>query len=238
MRLYVCPSDGKETKITGLGYNNYFASLGNTAAQEAGSEYSFQEPNSAMLGVFNSRFTGRTAPRWLDAAQTQQNPEFRKATGVKLAEIRDGLSNTAMWSETKRSHASIGVQSQSGVDYLDPINVYNSSTFDHNLAPVNGCYYGMPGYSSRIYYRGQQYYRSLPQTAYYSHTLSPNNKGSDCGDTSFTQAHIAARSYHPGGVNAAFCDGSVHFIKDTINLNTWRAVGSRKGGEVVSADQL
>jgi prepilin-type processing-associated H-X9-DG protein len=47
---------------------------------------------------------------------------------------------------------------------------------------------------------------------------------------------MAARSYHPGGVNTSFCDGSVKFIKESISLNTWRALGTRAAGEVVSAD--
>ncbi len=46
----------------------------------------------------------------------------------------------------------------------------------------------------------------------------------------------AWRSRHPGGVNMAFCDGSVHFIKNTINLYIWRALGTTQGNEVVSAD--
>jgi prepilin-type processing-associated H-X9-DG protein len=45
-------------------------------------------------------------------------------------------------------------------------------------------------------------------------------------------------SYHPGGVNLLFLDGSVHFVKETINRTTWRALGTRSGGEVVSADSL
>jgi prepilin-type processing-associated H-X9-DG protein len=55
-------------------------------------------------------------------------------------------------------------------------------------------------------------------------------------NANFNQGHIAARSYHPGGVNVAFCDGSVKFIKDSINMTTWRGLGSRSGGEVISAD--
>jgi prepilin-type processing-associated H-X9-DG protein len=43
-------------------------------------------------------------------------------------------------------------------------------------------------------------------------------------------------SYHPGGVNVLFLDGSVHFIKDSIDRPTLRALGTRSGGEVVSAD--
>ena len=39
----------------------------------------------------------------------------------------------------------------------------------------------------------------------------------------------AARSYHSGGVNAAMCDGSVKFYKNTINVNTWRALSTHEG---------
>jgi len=46
----------------------------------------------------------------------------------------------------------------------------------------------------------------------------------------------AADSYHPGGVNSGFADGSVRFIKDTINLKVFQAVCSRNQGEVVSSD--
>jgi hypothetical protein len=37
-------------------------------------------------------------------------------------------------------------------------------------------------------------------------------------------------------VNAAFVDGHVAFIKDTVSAATWRALGTRSGGEVLSAD--
>jgi prepilin-type processing-associated H-X9-DG protein len=43
-------------------------------------------------------------------------------------------------------------------------------------------------------------------------------------------------SRHPGGVNVALADGSVRFIKNTVNPVTWRALGTRNGGEVISAD--
>jgi prepilin-type N-terminal cleavage/methylation domain-containing protein/prepilin-type processing-associated H-X9-DG protein len=46
----------------------------------------------------------------------------------------------------------------------------------------------------------------------------------------------AARSRHPGGVNALFGDGRVQFVKDTVSISVWRAVGSLNGGEVVSSD--
>ena len=51
-----------------------------------------------------------------------------------------------------------------------------------------------------------------------------------------TYGAITARSFHPGGVNAMMMDGSVRFIKNTIALNVWRGLGTRAGGEVLSAD--
>ena len=144
-----------------------------------------------------------------------------------------------MWSETKRSYSASGSLSTSGVNLSDPLNVYIiSSGFDNYKVPDGGCYYGMPGYSTRIYYRGQQYYRSLPQNNYYSHTLTPNSRFFDCGSNSYVQSHNAARSYHPGGVNVAMCDGSVRFAKDSVDEQAWRSLGSRQGGEVIRADAL
>ena len=51
-----------------------------------------------------------------------------------------------------------------------------------------------------------------------------------------TFAAFTARSYHPGGVNVGFADGSVKFVRDSVNGYTWRALGTLQGGEVISAD--
>lgn len=54
--------------------------------------------------------------------------------------------------------------------------------------------------------------------------------------TALTYAAVTARSYHPGLVNALLMDGSVRQIDDGIDLNLWRALGTRAGGEVASLD--
>jgi prepilin-type N-terminal cleavage/methylation domain-containing protein/prepilin-type processing-associated H-X9-DG protein len=43
-------------------------------------------------------------------------------------------------------------------------------------------------------------------------------------------------SYHPGGANILFADGSTRFVKDSISQTTWWAIGTLNGGEVVSSD--
>jgi prepilin-type N-terminal cleavage/methylation domain-containing protein/prepilin-type processing-associated H-X9-DG protein len=59
----------------------------------------------------------------------------------------------------------------------------------------------------------------------------------DENDGGPTFMSLAASSYHPGGVNALFADGSVRFVKNTVSPSTWTALGTIAGGEVVSADQ-
>src|SRR5262249_24772865 len=51
-------------------------------------------------------------------------------------------------------------------------------------------------------------------------------------------AAITARSFHPGGVNVPFGDGSVRFGKATVNGATWRALGTSRGGRGSSAAAL
>lgn len=50
-----------------------------------------------------------------------------------------------------------------------------------------------------------------------------------------TSQMVAARSRHPGGVNAAFCDGSIRFMANDIALAPWQAMGSMNGEEAVTA---
>jgi prepilin-type N-terminal cleavage/methylation domain-containing protein/prepilin-type processing-associated H-X9-DG protein len=52
-------------------------------------------------------------------------------------------------------------------------------------------------------------------------------------DASFS---VGAASNHPGGCNVLFSDGSVRFVKDSINRTTWWALGTKANGEVVSSD--
>ena len=43
-------------------------------------------------------------------------------------------------------------------------------------------------------------------------------------------------SYHPGGVNVGMADGSARFIKSSVSIPTWWALGTKGNGEVVSSD--
>jgi prepilin-type processing-associated H-X9-DG protein len=47
---------------------------------------------------------------------------------------------------------------------------------------------------------------------------------------------ISASSSHPGGVNMLFCDGSVRFIKSSVNYQAYYGLATIAGGEVISSD--
>jgi len=81
---------------------------------------------------------------------------------------------------------------------------------------------------------------------------SPNTTAADrhwsCKSTTFAKAPCISdtnagngrwaytRSYHTGGVNAALADGSVRFIRDSVDLQTYRAMGTRNDGLPISLD--
>lgn len=229
---YVCPSDPSMSKLLAgtsqLGYCNYFGSVGNTASLELGTAFGFQEPNAANAGIFNVRLDRS------GTATTNPVNHLRVQNPTTISMITDGTSNTALYSETTRA-TSVG-NTVDEIPIPSLLNVYYSAS-----ASMAGGMQIPPAFcrtfpGSRLRYRGQQYYRNLPVTSYYSHTMTPNTTMWDCIDGSLVASHTAARSYHPGGVNVVFCDGSVRFVKNTVNDATWRALGSRSGGEVISSD--
>jgi prepilin-type processing-associated H-X9-DG protein len=84
----------------------------------------------------------------------------------------------------------------------------------------------------------------------YSHVNTPNSKscwGSNqenaspnaSGGLQYLYANmLTASSNHSGGINMGFLDGSVRFIKNSINPGTYGAIATMGGGEVVSSDSL
>ena len=233
---YICPSDPSMARLTdgtgSLGYSNYFASTGGTAAVEIGS-LAYQEAISTRLGAFNARINNG-ASQYLPVGSTTPNPDYLKVTGTKLSEMTDGTSNTALFAEIIRSKAVANTAAEIAISDLVNVYVLSSAFAPADMATPPVACATFPG--TRIRYRGEEYYRDLPMTGWYSHTVVPNNPLWDCGDNSFATAHLAARSYHPGGVNVGFSDGSVKFVKNSINLNVWYALGTKGGGEIVSSD--
>jgi prepilin-type N-terminal cleavage/methylation domain-containing protein/prepilin-type processing-associated H-X9-DG protein len=91
-------------------------------------------------------------------------------------------------------------------------------------------------------YRGNRWVWGVPGFTLFNTIQKPNDIFNGCrfdsrnnilADESLT---IDASSAHPGGVNVLMGDGSARFIKDSIALNIWWSLGTRAGGEVISAD--
>lgn len=131
----------------------------------------------------------------------------------KMAQISDGLSNTACFSEI--INAAPGTINDNRGDIL---NDEGSPGFMSILTPgsrtadnVRGCAPGSTDPNNTLY-------RTVPCFAVGSNT----------------QYHLAPRSRHTGGVTLSLCDGSVRFLSSSIDQITWTAVCSGRGGEVAT----
>jgi prepilin-type N-terminal cleavage/methylation domain-containing protein len=172
---------------------------------------------------------------------------FNYKTPIKITGITDGTSNTAMFAEVRRATTPFG---QTGLANTDDTSVLIASSgwSDTDITAISQCV-AYPGGGSLIRYVGLQYYRNLPQTSLYSHTVPINwNRRSsnpqdstvqkyNCGLNDYARVHLAASSNHTGGVNVCRADGSISFVRDSISLLTWRQIGTRAGGEVIQGDQ-
>ncbi|WP_164102337.1 DUF1559 domain-containing protein [Candidatus Laterigemmans baculatus] len=154
---------------------------------------------------------------------------------VKFGEITDGLSNTVAFSEIKKGvyngGSSLGTYTRDSQEYLRTATNLSGWTTDMDTTYPMAC--DDPG-ASAWRYRGLQYYRALVVATFYNHTLTPNSRFRDCiKGGSLNGGHLAARSFHPGGVQSVRCDGSVSFGAESIDGRVWLALGTANGGEVV-----
>jgi prepilin-type N-terminal cleavage/methylation domain-containing protein/prepilin-type processing-associated H-X9-DG protein len=175
------------------------------------------------------------------------------AKGFPLVGISDGTSNTALWGEVMRSTAVWPYQGirTNTVVILDPsVDTTADSPTDVDARSLPSCAAGGANWYASISYAGLQFSRPLPATTFYTHTLPPNwnrttgnpstqqyNCGVDSPNPSSLRCplcmHIAASSYHSGGVNIGMADGSVRFVTDNIAFSTWQALGTRAAGDIV-----
>ena len=74
-----------------------------------------------------------------------------------------------------------------------------------------------------------------PSQEMYNHVMTPNLWSCSTNTTNYNGVASSASSRHSGGINNTFMDGSVKFIKDSINPTTWWALGTKSGSEVIDA---
>ena len=176
---------------------------------------------------------------WDPTTNASGDGAFGVNKGVRFAELTDGLSNTLAVAEVKTFVAALRDSGNpSAANAAPPASAAATVALGGMVAPdfshtqwVNGIIL-QTGISTTLppNTRVMATQNGLP--------VAVNFTTSRLGltTTQLTYVAITARSYHPGGVNAAMADGSVRFFKESVALATWRALGTRSGGEVVSAD--
>jgi prepilin-type N-terminal cleavage/methylation domain-containing protein/prepilin-type processing-associated H-X9-DG protein len=224
--IYLCPSD-PSTTIRGAsqlntsdltypeGRLNYLACLGTT------SQFLTTGPGA---GIF--------CPGTVSSGQ--------QLKGTPIVQITDGTSNTAMFAEVMRTTDTWPHISGARTNTVIILDSTVASGSDSDGRAIPSCATGTP-WTSSISYAGLEFDRDLWGTTFYTHTLPPNwnrkvasgNQQYNCGDTAIVHFHVAASSYHSGGVNVCMADGSVRFVSDSVSFTTWQALGTRAGGEVV-----
>jgi len=202
--IFNCPSEPSSALPVGRAATNYRANQG--------SQLMWRKPPT----VSSDPNFGMPAP----------NGVFVSDKSLKAAEITDGLSNTAAFSEHPLADFNNAAVSK--------FDTFRPGTFPatpdeaiQQCKAVDTANLAMQGVSDV----GAPWLQSYHSTTQYFHVSGPNTRS-----CMFPPGRIAttAASYHTGGVMVSMCDGSVDFFSDSIELPIWRALGSRDGGEVVS----
>ena len=214
VNAYVCPSDpnGGKQRNGGVRYHNYAVNYGNgDQAQNPLETFPAQSNPNIILKFNGAPFSDIGSPN-IDI------PNYAAGMLViptsKIASITDGLSNTLMASELRVVNPPNDLR---GFTWWGPSTSFNTSITPNSPYPDvmgnGGCGSVSPP----------------------SNPPCNNGLNNSLGNS---EVYLGARSFHPGGVNATMCDGSVRFFKNSINLLSWMASGSSQGGEVISADSL
>ena len=164
----------------------------------------------------------------------------------RLSCFTDGLSNTLLAAEVKaytQAYHDCGAVPQPGPSTPNPSPDPATVVAAIAAAPSSSCRL-VPGRRVGAYPLVQrQYLLRWPHHGCHPTRAPAGPAGLDTDLTTIdeddggpTYSAITARSYHPGGVNVLFGDGSVRFLKSSVQWQTWRALGTIAGGEIVSAD--
>jgi prepilin-type processing-associated H-X9-DG protein len=152
-------------------------------------------------------------------------------SGVTIASIRDGTSNTAAFAEWVTTPPG-GTRQRLASLYSPPrlpgVGIRDFEAFvtlcdglDPAVAPLS------------IAQKGRGWIESRLVASQYNHSLPVNRNACSFGGN-LTGSAATASSYHPGGANAVFMDGHARFISESVTPDVWLALGSRSGGELVS----
>ncbi|MDR3635639.1 MAG: DUF1559 domain-containing protein [Isosphaeraceae bacterium] len=211
--LFLCPSDA------GADVSEVFADVGSVEFTAASTNY----PNN--LGV-TPTYTDNilNGPAYILGSRDRSLPL------VRLATVRDGTSQTAMFSEYVQGDAKEARSGTSGnllrISFAIPWMTRTGTPRGDSEACQQS---DLP----RGHYKGEFWAHHDPgRGGGYFHTNPPNTKS--CNGGWFPYGWVTASSFHPGGVNVLLLDGSVKFVAQGIDYPTWLALGTIAGGELPS----
>lgn len=174
----------------------------------------------------------------------QTRSAFGPNMSRRLAEFSDGLSQT-LWMSEGKAHFPYYRDCPTLANINDPNNIPSPTADPYTVAPEyrGGCALRIEGHNewveSGVHHAG--FTTAWPPNKRIQGgpngelaDVDINSRREKIGGPSF--AAITARSHHPGGVNALFGDGSVHFVKNSTSGFVWRSLGTVAGSEVVSGD--
>ena len=176
--------------------------------------------------------------RWfvLDPATNQGGDgAFYPYRRLKPANFTDGLSNTLAAAEVKAYTACF--RNAAGPQPMLPAS-------PADVCGMGGEFKSQSGHTEWVDGRSHQ---TGFTTVFTPNTLVPCLQGGEVYDVDWTNqqegksptvptyAAVTARSYHAGVVNGLLMDGSVRSFSETIDLNVWRSLSTRSGGEAIVA---
>ncbi|MDG3004119.1 DUF1559 domain-containing protein [Paludisphaera mucosa] len=162
-----------------------------------------------------------------NAGLPEPNGLFHGNTSKTFAAVTDGLSNTGMFSERVLADGNNAVVSKVADVFFSPLA---PTTVDQaytmcQAVDVQNLSNQFPLFMGAPWLTGQHVFQ---------HINPPN--GRSCGFFVTNRAIMPPSSFHPGGVNLLLADGSVRYIKDSVDRAAWGALGTISGGEVISSD--
>jgi prepilin-type N-terminal cleavage/methylation domain-containing protein/prepilin-type processing-associated H-X9-DG protein len=222
MATFLCPS---EINAPLIGRNNYHASVGTTMRGDVMSPLASGQGSTGLFA-------------------------YQSTYGVR--DTIDGTANTIAFSEGIVGHTQnqvrhpanslTGVTSGGGHNLTDafqnPAQVQtflNVCTQDYNSLTTSNRFTNSRGARWAMGVMGWTMFNTIVTPNSQQHPWNACRNG--CAGCGIDNTHLAnAKSYHPGGVNVTFGDGSVRFIKSSVAQQVWWSLGTRAGGEVVSSD--
>lgn len=162
-----------------------------------------------------------------------ENGAFKFPPGaiVTLGEFSDGMSTTVLVSEWILGGQSRDDRDPKKATFHTRLKLAKPEEFDQFTALCHNI--DVATAKTDSHRKGLNWAHGELGKSLYNHTLSPNDHTCLNG-TGYQIGAWTAGSRHPGGLNVMFADSSTRFVRETVDLAVWRAIGSRNGGEVVS----